>query len=90
MEKNKEKLLKNYVKKSEGMRVSVPSVDFEIKITGKKKLIKTTLDFTYCLLPNGVDGYRLEYYDEHEPYGVTEIGTLIYNPMEKRWSLIQW
>jgi len=88
MNKKEQKILENYIKNSKGMRISVNDVTFEVEFENKKKKISTDLEFTYCMLPGGLDGYRIELFNKNDSY--TEIGTLVYSPIEKKWKVIQW
>jgi len=83
-EKRKE-IIEDFVENSEGMKVNTPMVEFMTKYKNKK--LSTSLDFVYCVLPGGIDGYRLELYVDDDK---VELGTVVYSPVEKMWKLIQW
>lgn len=49
------------------------------------------LDFVYCVLPNGYEGYRLEYICDNKDFIYSkDIGTIIFDDKEKKWKIINW
>jgi hypothetical protein len=45
----------------------------------------------YCILPNGYEGYRLDYVCDNKDFFYSEdIGTIIFDNKEKKWKIINW
>jgi hypothetical protein len=53
---------------------------------GKKKFY---LDLIYCMLPNGIEGYRIEYMHDGLQYS-EDLGTIIFSDKTKKWHIINW
>lgn len=53
---------------------------------GKKKFY---LDLVYCVLPDGTEGYRIEYIHDDTPFP-EDLGTIIFSDKTKRWCIINW
>ena len=64
-------------------QTSVSPAHIEFTAPKKKKSVNVIIDLLYVVLPSGVDGYRLELDGE-------DIGTVIYDYIEKRWRMINW
>lgn len=47
------------------------------------------LNLVYCVLPNGTEGYRIEYANDDIPFS-EDLGTIIYSDKAKRWAVINW
>lgn len=47
------------------------------------------LGLVYCVLPDGTEGYRIEYW--HDDLNFSEdLGTVIYSDKAKKWAVINW
>ena len=80
MKKKRKNCFENSIDK---FQTSVSTAYIELTATKKKKVIKGRIDLLYVVLPSGVDGYRLELDGE-------DIGTVIYDYIQKRWRMINW
>lgn len=50
-----------------------------------------SIDLVYCILPNGEEGYRIEYIFDNKDFMFPEdLGTLIFSRKTKKWHIINW
>lgn len=50
-----------------------------------------SLYLIYCVLPNGYEGYRLEYVCDNKGSSYPEyLGTVIFDNKSKKWKIINW
>lgn len=84
-----EKMCRKFEEKIRSVRqkYDLPELRWDITFTDIKTDKQYKCDWVWCMFPNGKTGYRLEYYDDAEPYG-QDFGTLIV--VDGKLEIVLW